>query len=431
MLNRVAACGLLVTFLLFESRLAAQPPAVQGGADDPAGRRVYVPLEDLDVILDQDKQGVILPRAEFLKLAAEARKQLDENPASPRAIVISQAQYTARTQDNQLVINATVEFNQLARGWQQMVLPFTGVAVEGATLDDKPAEIGRAAGEGRPLVVFTRQPGRHTLKLQLSTALVMVGSDQAAGFGLAPISAATLEISLPAGKHLHVDDVPLNRPVADDQPATYVVALGGKSAVALRITDRRTQQGAASLVFAATAIGLHVAPEERTWRAVTSLSVFGKPIDNLTFAIPKSLEIVSVESTGLERWEIGDGAGDNTTTLKLVYRQAFDEPRRVTFNGVSASVLGQPWSVPTISLASATSHLVGLLVQHSAGLRLQQVEAAGIRRISSEEAAQPDAALAPELAVKVGAGQMLHYAAWRENFSLLFVTQPRARELQA
>ncbi|HEY2251583.1 MAG TPA: hypothetical protein VGH74_11005, partial [Planctomycetaceae bacterium] len=435
MLNRVAACGLLVTLLAIHSHLAAQPPADQAPGDEPAGRRVYVPIEDLDVILDHDKQGVILPRAEFLKLAAEAKKQLDENPASPRAIVVSRAQYTARTQDNQLVISAVIEFNQLARGWQQVVLPFTGVAVEGATLDDKPAEIGRAAGDSRPLVVFTRQPGPHTLKLELSTALVNVGSDQAAGFGLAPISSAALEISLPAGKHLHVDDVPVNRPVADDQPATYSVALGGKSAVSLRITDRRTQQGAASLVFASTAIGLHVAPEERTWRAVTSLSVFGKPIDSLKFVIPKSLEIVSVDSTGLERWEIADGpgndAGGNTTTLNLVYRQAFDEPRTVTFHGVSASVLGQPWSVPTLSLASATSHLVRLLVQHPAGLRLQQVEATGIRRISSDEAAQSDSADAPELAVKVGAGQILHYAAWREDFSLLFVTQPRARELQA
>src|SRR5579872_1600203 len=387
MLNRVAAYGLLVTLLVSGRHLSAQPPTDTGPVDEPGGRRVYVPLEDLDVILDHDKQGVVLPRDEFLKLAADARKHLEETPAAPRAIVVSRARYVARAQDNQLVISASIEFDQLARGWQMLTLPFTGVAVEGASLDEKPAEIGRAQGEGRPLAVFSRQRGRHTLQLELSTALVNVGSDQAAGFGLAPISSATLEISLPAGKHLHIDDVPQNRPGAADQPFTYAVAVGGKSAVSLRITDRRTQQGSASLVFASTAIGLHVAPEERTWRAVTSLSVFGKPIDNLTFVIPKSLDIISVESTGLERWEIGDGAAGNTTTLKLVYRQPFDESRTVTFSGVSSSVLGEPWSVPTLSLTSSTSHLVGVLVQHPVGLRLQQVEASGVRRISSDEAA--------------------------------------------
>src|SRR5258708_36207208 len=128
MLNRVAAFGLLVFLPIFGAHLAAQPPAGTGTADEPAGRRVYVPLEDLDVILDQDKQGVILPRAEFLKLAAEAKKQLDETPASPRPVVVSRAQYTARTQDNQLVISAVIELDQLARGSPSVTLPLTALA---------------------------------------------------------------------------------------------------------------------------------------------------------------------------------------------------------------------------------------------------------------------------------------------------------------
>src|SRR5205085_9496431 len=134
---------------------------------------------------------------------------------------------------------------------------------------------------------FSHEAGRHLLKLELSTALVSVGSDKLAVFGLAPIASATLQLSLPAGKFLHVDEIPLDRPAAADQPAAYTVPLGGRSGVTLRVTDRKTHQDASSLVFAATAIGLHVAPEERTWRAVTSLSVFGKPIDNLTFVVPK------------------------------------------------------------------------------------------------------------------------------------------------
>ncbi len=93
--------------------------------------------------------------------------------------------------------------------------------------------------------------------------------------------------------------------------------------------------------------------------------------------------------------------------------------------------MGQPWSVPTLSLKSATSHLVRVLVQHPSALRLQQVEATAIRRFAGDEAGEADMPVIPDMVVKVGANQMLHYAAWREDFSLLFVTQPRARELQA
>ncbi len=431
MMHRIWALGPLFLLLVSVGSLCAQPPGRPLADDEPDGRRIYVPVEDLDTVLEHDKRGVILPRAEFLKLAAEAKKNLDETPQSPHKVVVSGGEYAARIVDDQLVVKATVEFSQLARGWQMVTLPYRGLALEAATLDDKPAQIGRGAGDGRPLVVLSQELGRHTLKLEFAAPLVTVGSDKVAAFGLAPISSATFQMSLPAGKFLHVDDIPLEQPAAADKPAEYSVALGGKAAVSLRITDRRTQQDAASLVFAGTAIGVHVAPEERTWRAVTSLSVYGKPIDNLTFVVPKSLEIVSVESTGLERWEIGDGPGGSTTTLKLVYRQPFDEPRNVILSGVSTSVIGQPWSVPTLTLQSATSHLVRVLVQHPVSLRLQQVEATAVRRVGSEEAPDPDMPVMPDMGVRVGAGQQLHYAAWREDFSLVFVTQPRARELQA
>src|SRR5258708_7394077 len=169
MLNHVAAFGLLIRLLAFDSPLSAQTPVGRGPADEPAGKRGYVPLEDLDVILDHDQRGVLLPRGEFLKLAAETRKQLDETPVSPRPIVVLRAQYSARLHDNQLVISAVIELDQLARGWQKITLPFTGLAVEGATLDDKPAEIGRAPGEDTPLTGFTPQPRRPTLTLALST----------------------------------------------------------------------------------------------------------------------------------------------------------------------------------------------------------------------------------------------------------------------
>src|SRR5262245_28790217 len=431
MIQRRSACGLILLLLCCQAILEAQAPAPPTESEEPDVRRVFVPVEDLDVILEHDKQGVILSRAEFLKLAADAKKNVAETPESPHKLVVSGAQYMARVQDDQLIVSAVIQLNQLARGWQTATLPYRGLAVESATLDDKPARIGRGAADGRPLVLLSQDAGKHTLKLELAAPLATVGSDKVAAFGLAPISSATLNLSLPAGKFLHVDELPLERSAAADQSATYAVALGGKSGVALRITDRQTQHDGASLVFAGTAIGLHVAPEERTWRAVTSLNVFGKPIDNLTFAVPRSLDIVSVESTGLERWEIGEGPGGNTTTLKLVYRQPFNDSRTVTFSGISASEIGQPWSVPTLLLSSATSHLVRVLVQHPPGLRLQQVEATAVRRVAADEAAEPDMPGMPDMTVKVGTGQQWHYVAWREDFALLFVTQPRARELQA
>src|SRR5437773_899091 len=128
MMHRLSACGLLILLLIaFGGQLRAQQPAQAPDADEPAGRRIYVPIEDLDAVIDHDKQGVILPRAEFLKLAADARKQIEASPQSPRSVVVSRAQYAARIQDDQLVVSATIELNQLARGWQTVMLPYRGL----------------------------------------------------------------------------------------------------------------------------------------------------------------------------------------------------------------------------------------------------------------------------------------------------------------
>jgi hypothetical protein len=403
---------------------------VSAHADDKPPRRIYVPLEHLDVVLERDQRGVILPRAEFDKLWAAAKKVEDNAAAPPMAAVVSSAKYTARVDGDQLVIAAELKFRQFVAGWQQLVLPFRSVTVESAKVDGQPARLGRASSEARPLILFSREVGEHTLTLELSTNLALVGSDRVAAFGIAPVPSATLELELPAGKQLELDGLLLERPKALNQAAKYSVAVGGKRDVALRITDRQEAKHTESLVFAATAIGLHVAPEELTWRAVTTLNVFGRPIDQVQLVVPRALDIVSVASNGLEGWGFAPG-NDDTTILTLSYRQAFQEARTITLQGVASNPGGTPWSVPTLRVTKATSHVVRVLVQHPPSLRLQATTTDGVRRVTSDEAPPTDMPTMPDMPTTVDPTLTQYFAAWREEFSLVFVTQPRARELQA
>lgn len=419
----VIALSVLVGCLaLAGSNARAFPPADGAHAVTPPERRVYVPLEDLDVVFERDQRGVVLPREKFLELTAAARKNSPNASHVPPGAVLSSAEYRARFDGDQLVLAAELEFRQFTKGRQALALPFRGVALETARLDDQPAQLGRSAEGDKPLILFSNAAGRHRLKIELSARLATVGADRAAAFELPAIPAAVLNVALPAGKFLLLDEVALERPTALDQPAMYTVGVGGRRAVSLRVTDRQTEQAAASLVFASTAIGVRVAPEELAWQAVTTLQVFGKGVDRLQFNIPQSLEIVSIESSGLERWEITPGPDEQTTTLKLSYRQPVQESRKVTFRGVATIGLGQPWRVPTLTLDQAAAHVAHVVVQYPAGLRLQALETTGVRPVLAEGAA----ARAPN-----DAGPALHFAAWQPDFALLFVTQPKARELQA
>src|SRR5262249_30189019 len=204
--------------------LAVQLHAQEPGpaTADTSRVRIYVPVEELDAVVDRDKQGVILSQEEFRRLQDLARQQEGQTAPANWPIVLSEAAYAGEIVGDQLVLTARLPFEQLKAGWQSLSLPFRNLAVESATVDGQPAQLGRSGPE-RALILFSSKAGRHTLELKLSTALASVGSDRVAALGLAPIASATLRVDLPAGQFLQVDEVALERSAATDQPARYEV----------------------------------------------------------------------------------------------------------------------------------------------------------------------------------------------------------------
>ncbi|MFM9962694.1 MAG: hypothetical protein ACKV2Q_15900 [Planctomycetaceae bacterium] len=395
--------------------------------DNIEARRVFVPVEDLDTIIAKDQRGVMLPRDEFLKLYRDAQKNAPPKTTAPVGAVISGATYSARFEGEQLVVEATIKINQLADAWPPLALPFGAMAVESAKLNGQPAKLGR---NEQTLFLLSDTRGENTLTLELSTPLSAVGADKVASVGVLPGIAGTLKVAVPAGKHLQLDGLSVERPAANDQPANYELAVGGKrNAVALQLTDRQRERATDSLLFATTGFGLRVAPGEITWHAVTALQVHGTPLDRLVCVVPKTLEITDVDSKGLEAWELSDDPNDaNSTRITLNYRQPFDGARRIDFRGVMAVPAGESWHVPTLKINQVTSHIGRALVQHAPAVRLRTVESVGVRTATVSDADLKSIGTAGA----TDAGQVaLLFDVWKEDFSLGFVAQPKEQDVQA
>jgi len=435
--------------------LRAQPASPSKDLPVETLDRVYVPLDQLDAILDSDRRGVLLPRDEFRKLYEAARVQRQANGDRPHGIVVTHVTYNVKPSDKQLLVTAEVEFTQFSTGWQTLPLPLTGLAVEKAMLDDKSASLGRSslvpqpkqpvrqqqqskranASRGtRTLYLLSDAAGRHTLRLEMSTPLVTAGSDLIAGFGLLPQTAGTLRVALPAGKHLQLEDVDIERSADINQPTVVETSVGGRSQVALRFTDRLRERAADALVFVTTGYGVSVVPGELTWHAATTLSIHGRQFDRLVLNVPRSLEIADVQSNGLESWELADNADDpSKTTITLDYRQPFDGTRTVRLKGVRSLVEGERFDVPNVEVVEATSHVGRILIQRPGNLRLQLIEAEGVRRSSSK--VRPTA---PSRAVKKTTNNALSnssasvaYDVWQEKFTIGFVPTLKEREVSA
>ena len=386
-----------------------------------------MPVEDLDTIIAKDQRGVLLPRDEFLKLYRDAQKNAPMKTTAPVGAVISGATYSAKFEGEQLVVAATIKITQLTDSWQALPLPFGAMAVESAKLNGQPAKLGR---NKQTLFLLSDTRGEQTLTVELSTPLTAIGADKVASVGVLPGIAGTLKIAVPAGKHLQLDGLSVERPAANDQPAIYELAVGGKrNAVSLQLTDRQRERATDSLLFATTGFGLRVAPGEITWHAVTALQLHGTPLDRLVCVVPKTLEITDVDSNGLEAWELSDDPKDaSSTRITLNYRQSFDGSRRIDFRGVMAVPAGESWRVPTLKIREITSHIGRALVQHAPAVRLRTVESVGVRTATVNEADLKTIGTAGA----TDAGQVaLLFDVWKEDFSLGFVAQPKEQDVQA
>lgn len=400
-------------------------------------REAFIPLEDLDLVVARDQTGVLLKRADFEELVAAAKQNGAGSKKTPGAIVLSSAEYQAQVDGDFLVFDATIVWQQFKAGWVDLPLPFDNLSVLEATVDGQPAKLGRrmvtevpAPAQAQPnqkaaapqprirreIVLFSDKPGRGELKLKLTTPLESVGSDKSARFVLTNAPASTLQVAVAAGRHLRWHGRQLERPAANDQPATYRLPVGGNEYQLLLFTSDRSQQATDSLTFATTGYGVQVAPGEVSWKALTKLQVYGTPLTKLVCTVPRSLEITDVSATGLEAWELADNPADAQTTLiTLSFRQPIDTEREIIFTGVMAAPVAQSWTVPQLTIRQVTSHIGRVVVRHGAGVRVRVLEAIGVRSAKSD-------------GKEAGT---LTYDVWREAFRLAFETQTHQREVLA
>ncbi len=394
---------------------------------DIPSRRIFVPAEELDVVIERDKKGVLLPQAELKTLLELAAKNPALKNPPPSAQLVSKCDYAARIVGDHLLLTVTADLQQLVPGWQAWTFPLQRLAVEKATLNNEPAFVGRH--DDGALTLLTSKEGSYVLKLELSTEIVTLGSDQAIAFSLVGSPAGELTITLPAGKRLLLDGLQRERPAAIDQPADYKVAIGGRPSLQLRITDRATDRKADALVFATTGYGLFVTPGEVTWHALTTLQVFGRPVDRVVCSVPGYLEIADVEATGLESWTLTDDpANPQRTLITLTFGQPLDGSRKITFRGVMPAPAGTPWLAPPLTIVDATSHVGQVVLQYPVGVRLQIQEMDGIRRATVGQKSIMDM---PSDMLKANAAETLRFDAWQDNFTLRCLTQPKPRELHA
>ena len=314
------------------------------------------------------------------------------------------------------MVQMELKIRQYAEGWQMLHLRAGNLLVEKFEIDGEPALIGRDPADPTALFFAHDKVGAFTANITMSTQLATLGSDRTAAFQLPVVPAVQITVNCPAGRHLLVNDLKLDRPADDAAVANYVVPVGNAPDIRLRWVVQRKDMEAQTLVFVRTDGQLQVQKETLRWDSDSRVSVFGGTINKVVARVPARLEVTSVESTGLESWTLDDDPDDaGYTRATLIYRQPFTNDRLIKIKAVSAAGEAAILKIPTLQFAEVTAHTGRFVVTHEDGLRLVSETGGGVRRVSSAELG-----LSRDASV---------FDFWLQEFELTVAAKPRNREL--
>src|SRR5215510_14754451 len=107
----------LLALLLATPALAQQPPI----------REIFVPFEDLNIILENDNQRVFLSRKDYDELVAKAVSKPDAK--APHSTAVLAATYDGKLEDGRAAIQGTISLEILNDGVQAIPLDLANIGI--------------------------------------------------------------------------------------------------------------------------------------------------------------------------------------------------------------------------------------------------------------------------------------------------------------
>ncbi len=306
--------------LLFASGAAAQPNASAiPDHEKPPIREIYVPFEDLNVILDNDKHRAFLTRAEYEELVKLAKAK--PQSAAPRKAALIAAQYDGQLEEGRALITGQLTIEVLEDGLFALPLELGGVGIRSATLDEKPAPLSR--NERQQPIVLVQGKGLHKLELKLTAPLQTAAAQQTLHVTLPTVGATKLTLSVPGNVDIKGGAAAISRSYDMEGNRTVLELLPqrGSMAVVMSLNNRLLQD---ERVFVARSVIVdEVTQGYERIHATISYRVLHGAVEKLRLAVPAGFEVTRVESLLLARWE--EKTEDGRQILELTLREPTSE----------------------------------------------------------------------------------------------------------
>jgi hypothetical protein len=386
--KRINACpslarraSILLLLLTTTVATAAQPSAKPAtDATEKPAREIFVPFDDLNVILESDVQRVFLTRDEYENLLDAAKDKPAEGPQHAPALL--GAEYTAKLEEGRAAIAGKLTIETFGDDLVAVPLDLAGVGVLSATLDGKPAALARKGNQGITLFVSGR--GRHALDLALTAPLQTSAAQQTLQLTLPTTAAAKFSLTVPGNVEVKGGAAVATREYDAAVSQTRFELLPPRGPLALVLSLNNKQLREQAVVVARSVLVDEVTQGYERLHATISYRVLHGTIEKLRIAAPVGFEVTKVEATALARWEV-----DRTDSKRPIIEAALREPTSDTIVLEIAANRSpkmdepwldtlQAWHMPQLTPLDVAGQVavVGLLVEDR--LQPQQIAATNL-----------------------------------------------------
>src|SRR5262245_46026318 len=186
--TRCTVCCAIIGLLLGTQAQSQEPQQQQ-----PLVREIFVPFDDLNVLLEGAPQHVFLSREDYEKLLGEAAQR--PGAVAPIATSILNADYRIAISEGRAAIAADLTIDVLAEGIHAVPLAAAGVGLKSVMIDDVNAAVGRSP-DGQ-FVLFITGRGTHRVHLEMTAMVQTSAAQQVLQVQLPTTASSHLQLTVP------------------------------------------------------------------------------------------------------------------------------------------------------------------------------------------------------------------------------------------
>jgi hypothetical protein len=323
---------------------------------------VYVPAEDLPVLLESSPQRVFLTRQEYADLQTKAKKTPPKTPAPQGAVLLSAA-YSGTIENERARITGTLAVEVLEDGLHALPLELGGVGVRAATWekDQTSAAVG-LSDKGQPTLLVSGV-GRQQLILELVAPVPASAAQQTLAFQLPVPPATRLDLTVPGNVEMKSGAQVIARKLDEAAGVTRFTLLPPRGAATLVMSLNNRILRQQRVVVARSVLVDEVTSAYERLHATVSFDILHGAADRFRFALPEGFEPTEVLSPLLARWVVVPAPGPRT--LEVFLREPTTEKVVVNLSATRTPARLAAWQMPQLKPLDVVGQVavVGLIVE--------------------------------------------------------------------